>query len=66
MAFGHPCPVSDLFGVAGRRLLEGLALPGPWAADVTAALRLIEILDGRSTTARPRCGDSAPLTPTCR
>ena len=46
MAFGHPCPVSDLFGAAGRRLLDGLALPEPWAADVTAALRLIEVLDG--------------------
>src|SRR3954465_13695963 len=45
MAFGHPCPVPDLFGAAGRRLLEGLALPEPWAADVTAALRLIEVLD---------------------
>src|SRR3954447_10595396 len=31
MAFGHPCPVSDLFGAAGRRLLEGLELPEPWA-----------------------------------
>jgi transposase len=46
MAFGHPCPVSDLFGAAGRRLLDGLALPEPWAGDVTAALRLIEVLDG--------------------
>jgi transposase len=46
MAFGHPCPVSDLFGAAGHRLLDGLALPEPWAADVTAALRLIEVLDG--------------------
>src|SRR3954447_25172234 len=46
MAFGHPCPVSDLFGVAGRRLLDGLALPEPWAADVAAALRLIDSLDG--------------------
>jgi transposase len=46
LAFGHPCPVSDLFGAAGRRLLEGLALPEPWAADVTAALRLIDLLDG--------------------
>src|SRR3954465_13236923 len=45
MAFGHPCPVSDLFGVAGRRLLDGLALPEPWAADVAAALRLIDDLD---------------------
>jgi hypothetical protein len=27
MAFRQPCPVSDLFGATGRRLLEGLALP---------------------------------------
>src|SRR3954470_12065440 len=45
MAFGHPCPVSDLFGVEGRRQLERLELPEPWAGDVRAALRLIEILD---------------------
>jgi transposase len=46
MAFGHPCPVTDLFGAAGRRLLDSLELPEPWAGDVTAALRLIEVLDG--------------------
>jgi transposase len=46
LAFGHPCPVSDLFGAAGRRLLEGLEIPEPWAADVAAALRLIDVLDG--------------------
>src|SRR5215207_8039727 len=34
ITFGHPCPVSDLFGVAGRRLLAGLELPDPWDADV--------------------------------
>jgi transposase len=45
LTFGCPCPVSDLFGAAGRRLLERLALPEPWAADVAAALRLIDILD---------------------
>src|SRR3954462_14223073 len=38
LAFGHPCPVSDLFGAAGRRLLAGLSLPEPWAGDVAAAL----------------------------
>src|SRR3954462_7493702 len=47
MAFGHPCPVSDLFGAAGRRLLDGLALLEPWAADVDASLELIEDLDGQ-------------------
>src|SRR5215218_8734185 len=46
MAFGHPCPVSDLFGVAGRRQLERLELPEPWTGDVVAALRLIAVLDG--------------------
>jgi transposase len=45
MAFGHPCPVSDLFGVAGRRQLDHLELPEPWAGDVVAALRLIAVLD---------------------
>jgi transposase len=45
MAFGHPCPVSDLFDVAGRHLLAGLELPEPWAGDVAAALRLIDELD---------------------
>src|SRR2546426_5895438 len=45
LAHGQPCPVSDLFGVRGRRLLEGLALPERWAGTVTAALRLIDDLD---------------------
>ena len=34
LAFGHPGPVADLFGAAGRQLLDGLALPsrgpGTW------------------------------------
>ena len=30
LAFGHPCPVSDLFGVGGRELLGRLELPEPW------------------------------------
>src|SRR3712207_8656525 len=29
LAFGHPCPVADLFGVAGRQLLADLHLPEP-------------------------------------
>jgi transposase len=45
MSFGHPCPVSDLFGVEGRRRLDALALPEPWAGDVRAALRLIDELE---------------------
>jgi transposase len=44
MAFGHPCPVSDLFGVEGRQLLERLEFPEPWRADIEVSLRLIEDL----------------------
>jgi transposase len=45
MTFGKPCPVSDLFGLAGRELLERLALPEPWAGTVQASLRLIDELE---------------------
>jgi transposase len=45
LTFGHPCPVADLFGVAGRQLLADLHLPEPWAGDVAAALALIDDLD---------------------
>ena len=47
IAFGHPCPVSDLFGHAGRELLDRLELPDPWRSDVLAALALIDELDGQ-------------------
>ena len=45
ITFGHPCPVTDLFGVAGRELLERLAIPQPWRGTVDASLRLIDDLD---------------------
>src|SRR5918999_5549821 len=45
MAFGHACPVSDLFGVAGRQLLDRLEFPDPWRTDVLAAVALIDELD---------------------
>lgn len=45
MAFGHPCPVSDLFGLGGRELLDRLAFPEPWRGDIEAAVRLIDSLD---------------------
>jgi transposase len=47
IAFGKPCPVSDLFGAAGRDVLARLDLPDPWAADMAMALELIDELDGR-------------------
>jgi transposase len=45
ITFGHGCPVSDLFGSKGRQLLDRLALPEPWHANVAAALRLIDDLE---------------------
>jgi transposase len=45
LAFGHPCPVSDLFGVGGRRLLDRLEFPEPWRGNVLAAVGMIDELD---------------------
>jgi transposase len=45
MAFGHACPVTDLFGARGRALLERLEFPEPWRSDVLAAVALIDDLD---------------------
>ncbi len=33
ITFGHPCPVTDLFGVAGRELLDRLKIPPAVARD---------------------------------
>src|SRR4051812_34181382 len=49
VAFGHPCPVSDLFGHRGRQLLDDMALPDPWRGDVDAALALLDHLDSQIT-----------------
>ena len=46
-AFGHQCPVSDLFGPTGRRLLEQMEIPEPWRGHVDASLVLIEALDSQ-------------------
>ena len=45
ITFGHA--VSDLFGVAGRELLERLQVPQPWRGTVDASLELIGDLDGQ-------------------
>jgi transposase len=42
---GVPTASSDLFGAGGRRLLERLTLPEPWAATLAATLRLIDDLN---------------------
>jgi transposase len=43
--FGRPCPVTDLFGAEGRRLLEKLDVPEPWRGNVTASVELIDDLE---------------------
>jgi transposase len=43
--FGKPCPVTDLFGLEGRRLLKRLQVPEPWRGNITASLKLIDDLE---------------------
>ena len=45
LAFGKPCPVSDLFGTSGRELLARLELPDPWTRNIATALEMIDDLD---------------------
>jgi len=45
MTHGIACPVSDLFGVGGRQLLERSAMPPAWRESTDACLRLIADLD---------------------
>jgi transposase len=43
--FGRPCPVTDLFGAEGRRLLARLDVPEPWRQNVGASIELIDHLE---------------------
>jgi transposase len=43
--FGRACPVTDLFGVEGRELLDRLDVPEPWRGNVSASVELIDDLD---------------------
>jgi transposase len=45
ISFGKPCPVTDLFGVEGRRLLARLRVPEPWRGNITASVELIDDLE---------------------
>jgi transposase len=49
LAFGHACPVSDLFGRSGRELLGRLEFPEPWHSGVLGAVGMIEDLDAQIT-----------------
>ncbi len=39
------CPVTDLFGLEGRRLLKRLQVPEPWRGNITASIELIDDLE---------------------
>src|SRR2546422_7473303 len=56
--FGRACPVTDLFGAEGRRLLERLEGPEPWRGNVTAYVELIDDLERQISeiNARLRAG----------
>ena len=66
LAFGHPCPVSDLFAVGGRELLHRLELPEPWAADTAAAVQLIDQLDAEIAGCERACASGVPIIGMCR
>ena len=42
--------MTDLFGVAGRQLLDRLALPQPWRGTVDASIELIDYLERQIAT----------------
>jgi transposase len=54
ISFGKPCPVTDLFGVEGRRLLEQLLVPEPWRSNITASVELIDDLEDQIADANKR------------
>jgi transposase len=55
--FGRPCPVTDLFGAEGRRLLERLEVPEPWRGNVGASLALIDDLERQIDAVNRRLKD---------
>jgi transposase len=42
---GVQVAMSDLFGLAGTKLLDGLRLPGPYAARIASLRRVMDLLD---------------------
>lgn len=47
ISFGHPVPVADLFGVAGRELLARMEVPEPWRSTLATSLAMVDDLDAR-------------------
>ena len=63
ISFGKPCPVSDLFGKAGRELLARLDLPEPWRSNVALSLQVIDELEREIAGVQQRLQDAAPNHP---
>ena len=66
IAFGQPCPVSDLFGHAGRELLDRLQIPEPWRQNIDVSLGLIDDLELQISPLTVRAqapGRRSPLYP---
>ena len=63
--FGRPCPVTDLFGAEGRRLLAKLDVPEPWRGNVMASVELIDDLERQIAEINRRPG-GAPRRPSLR
>src|SRR3954451_16275018 len=61
--FGKPCPVTDLFGLAGRELLQRLELPEPWRQSVDASLHMIDELDLQIAELQKALREAAPNHP---
>jgi len=66
ITFGHPCPVTDLFGVAGRELLDRIAIPQPWRGTVDASVALIGTSSARSMPSTANCASTVPNWQNCR
>lgn len=47
VSFGKPCPVTDLFGVAGRDMLADLNVPEPWRSTLEASVLAIDQLEAQ-------------------
>jgi transposase len=63
ISFGKPCPVTDLFGVAGRNLLDDLQIPEPWRSTLTASLIAIDDLDRQIDQVNRKLRATAPDHP---
>ena len=47
VSFGKPCPVTDLFGVAGRHMLADLNVPEPWRSTLEGSVAAIDGLEAQ-------------------